>query len=132
MKIKFDMISLFVSNLDQMVKFYRDIVGLDINWHDGDHYVEFIHEGIRFSMFERKMLPDLLGQEAKFPNGINGTFELAINVGDPKNVDTKFNTMVHMGAKAIYAPRNEPWKIRSALVCDPDGNMIEIASDFWD
>ena len=132
MKIKFDMISLFVSDLEKMVCFYRDVVGLEIDWNGEGPYAEFKHEGIRFSMYERKMLPQLLNQDPTFPSGLNGTFELALNVGKPSSVDTTFESMIAKGAKIVYAPRNEPWNMRSAVVLDPDSNMIEIASDFWE
>lgn len=132
MKIKFDMIGIFVEDLSQMVKFYRDAIGLKVEWNGKDPYAEFEHESIRFSMFERKMLPELLGQKPSFPKGLNGTFELAINVGEPQNVNEFFNKIVDLGAKPIYSPRDEPWKMRSAMIADPEGNMIEIASDFWE
>jgi len=132
MKIKFDMFALFVSDLTKMVEFYRDVVGIEINWNGEGPYAEFKHDGIRFSMFERRALPELLGQEATFPEGLNGTFELALNMGDPGNVDKTFEAMVAKGAKVVYSPRNEPWNMRSAMVTDPDNNMIEIASDFWE
>lgn len=132
MAIKFDMIGLFVSDLPQMVAFYRDVVGLEIDWDGSGPYAEFKHEGIRFSMFERKELPNLIGQTPSLPSGINGSFELALNVGEPANVDTTFIKMINGGAKEIYPPRDEPWKLRSALIADPDGNLIEIASDFWE
>ena len=132
MKIKFDMIGLFVSDLKKSVEFYRDVIGLEIDWDSEGSYAEFKHEGIRFSMFERTMLANLFEQKATFPSGLNGTFELALNVGKPANVDTTFESMVAKGAKAVYSPRNEPWKMRSAVVLDPDNNIIEIASDFWE
>jgi catechol 2,3-dioxygenase-like lactoylglutathione lyase family enzyme len=132
MKIKFDMIGLFVSDLHKSVEFYRDVVGLEIDWNGEGAYAEFKHEGIRFSMFERKMLPDLLKQDPSFPSGLNGSFELALNVGEAPNVDSTFESMVAKGAKVVYAPRNEPWKMRSAVICDPDWNLIEIGSDFWE
>lgn len=132
MKIKFDMFALFVTNLTKMVEFYRDVIGIEIDWNDEEPYAEFKHDGIRFSMFERKALPELLGQEATFPKGLNGSFELALNVGKSENVDKTFEIMVAKGAKSVYAPRNEPWNMRSAVIVDPDGNMIEIASDFWE
>lgn len=78
------------------------------------------------------MLPNLLGQEPGYPKGLNGTFELAINVGDPENVDKEFNRIIVNGGKKVYEPRNEPWKMRSAMIADPEGNLIEIASDFWE
>lgn len=132
MKVKFDMIGIFVNDLPKMVDFYKDVVGLDIEWDGSGPYAEFKHEGIRFSMFERKMLPGLLGQDPSYPNGINGTFELAINVGEPKQVDLTFQKMVDAGAKSIYEPRDEPWKMRSSMIADPEGNLIEIGSDFWE
>ena len=132
MKVRFDMIGLFVSDLSNMVNFYRDVVGLEIDWDGSGPYAEFKHDGIRFSMFQREQLASLLGQEPSFPKGINGTFELAINVGEPTNVDATFETMLKGGASEIYPPRDEPWNMRSAMVTDPEGNLIEIASDFWE
>ncbi len=132
MKIKFDMIGIFVNDLGKMVDFYKNCIGLDIDWDGHGPYAEFQHDGIRFSMFERRELPKILGREVSFPNGINGTFELAINVGEPEQVDIAFGKIVEKGAKCVYSPRNEPWKMRSAMVTDPEGNLIEIASDFWE
>ena len=132
MKAKFDMIGLFVGDLPGMVGFYRDVVGVDIEWNGEGPYAEFRHEGIRFAMYERKELPGLLGETPSYPDGLNGTFELAVNVGSKENVDAEFARMTAGGARAVYGPRDEPWKMRSAMVADPEGNIIEIASDFWE
>jgi catechol 2,3-dioxygenase-like lactoylglutathione lyase family enzyme len=132
MVIKFDMIGVFVQDIHRMVAFYKDVVRLEIDWDGEGPYAEFRHEGIRFSMYSRSELPALLGQTPEFPEKLNGTFELAINVGSPANVDARYDEMVSGGARSIYAPRDEPWKMRSAMIADPEGNLIEIASDFWD
>jgi lactoylglutathione lyase len=132
MKIKFDLIGIFVSDLKKMVQFYNKIIGIDIEWDGKGPYAEFKHEGVRFAMYERNELPKLLGKNPSYPKGINGTFELAINVGTPDNVDKVFNRFVTAGATPIYEPRNEPWKMRSAMIADPEGNLIEIGSDFWE
>ena len=132
MKIKFDMIGIFVSDLKKMVRFYNKVIGIDIEWDGKGHYAEFKHEGIRFAMYERNELPKLLGLNPSYPKGINGTFELAFNVGTPDNVDKVFSRFVTAGATPIYEPRNEPWKMRSAMIADPEGNLIEIGSDFWE
>jgi len=129
---RFDMFGIFVSDIQRMVAFYRDVLGVEIDWDGNGPYAEFKHAGIRFSMFERKELPQLLGQPADFTRGLNGTFELAINVGEPQAVDQKFREILAGGGREIYAPRDEPWKMRSAMVADPEGNIIEIASDFWE
>lgn len=132
MKVKFDMIGIFVNDIKRMVDFYHEVVGIAIEWEGSGSYAEFEHEGIRFAMFERDTLPKLLGQTPSYPDGINGTFELAINVGKPENVDETFKKLISNGATQIYEPRDEPWKMRSAMIADPEGNLIEIGSDFWE
>jgi lactoylglutathione lyase len=132
MGTKFDMIGLFVGDIQVMVDFYTKVIGLETDWNGEDPYAEFHHEGIRFSMYTRSELPELLGQTPEYPQRLNGTFELAINVGEPHNVDPTFNEMVAKGATIIYRPRDEPWQMRSAMISDPEGNLIELASDFWE
>lgn len=132
MATRFNMIGIFVGDLSAMVAFYRDVLGVAIEWDGAGPYAEFRHEGIRFAMYERAKLPELLGTEPEFPRRLNGTFELALNVGAPQNVDKEFDRIVAAGGRAVYAPRNEPWKMRSAMITDPEGNLIEIASDFWE
>lgn len=132
MKRKFDMIGIFVEDLAAMVAFYRDVLGLETHWNGEGPYAEFQHEGIRFSMYSRGELPRLLGQTPEFPRHLNGTFELAINVGQPQNVDILFDEIITAGGRVVYAPRDEPWKMRSAMIADPEGNLVEIGSDFWE
>lgn len=132
MSIRFDMITLFVQDLRKMYAFYREVLGLSVIWDGEGPYVEFNHKGIRFAMYERDQLPALLGREVGFPEGLNGTFELALNVGEPEEVDRTYAYFVEKGAGEVYPPRDEPWNMRSAMISDPEGNLIEIASDFWD
>lgn len=132
MKAKIDMIGLFVEDMPKMVAFYRDVLGFPLKAASPDNaFAEFESEGVRLSMFRRALLPQLLGQTPDYPQKLNGTFELAFNVGAKENVDTTFEKLVKGGATAVYAPRDEPWKMRSAMVADPEGNLIEIGSDFW-
>lgn len=127
MGLRFDMIGLFVVDLPAMVRFYRDVLGLEIDYKGGP-YAEFKHEGIRFSMFQRDQLPALLGQTPTYPSGLNGTLELAIDLPRFEDVDKEYGRLVQAGARGIYAPRNEPWGMRSSMVADPEGNLIEVGS----
>ena len=126
--MRFDMIGIFVSDLPQMVSFYRDVLGIPTDWNGEGPFAEFKHEGIRLSMFEREKLPDLLGQKPSYPEGINGTFELAIDFPRFEDVDSEFDRIVKAGGREIYRPRDEPWGMRSSMVADPEGNLIEIGS----
>ena len=128
MGTRFDMIGIFVNDLDQMVSFYRDVLGLEIDWDGKGPYAEFKHDGIRFSMYERAQLPGLLGQPPTYPSGLNGTFELAIDLPTSIDVDREYDRTVKAGARPGYAPRDAPWGMRSSMIADPEGNIIEIGS----
>ncbi len=128
MVTRLDMLGIFVKDLHRMVAFYRDVLGFQIDWDGNGRYAEFEHEGIRFSMYERSQLPTLLGRAPTFPAGLNGTFELAIDLPASADVDREFDRVVKAGAQAIYAPRAEPWGMYSSMVSDPEGNIIEIGS----
>jgi len=57
MKIKFDMIGLFVNDLQETVAFYRDVIRIEIEWSGEGPYAKFKHEGIRFALFETEKTP---------------------------------------------------------------------------
>lgn len=125
---RWDMIGIFASDLSQMVAFYRDVLGFEVDWDGNSPYAEFKNEGVRFSMYARKELPGLLGMEPTYPSGLNGTFELAIDLPTSADVDREFERITAAGARPIYEPRDEPWGMRSSMIMDPEGNIIEIGS----
>lgn len=128
MGIRFDAFGIFVCDIKEMVRFYRDVIGVDMDWDGKGPYAEFKHEGIRFMMYERKELPGYLGTDVSYPKGVNGTFELAIDLPLYSDVDKEFERVVKLGAKPVLSPRTEPWGMRSSFVTDPEGNLIEIGS----
>jgi lactoylglutathione lyase len=130
MGARIDMIGIFVSDLHHMVAFYRDVLGFEIDWDGNGPYAEFQHDGVRFSMYERAQLPALLGQTPTYPSGLNGSFELALDLPTSAEVDREFERVCRAGGQSIYHPRQEPWGMYSSMVSDPEGNMIEIGS--WD
>lgn len=128
MGTRLDMIGLFADDLQAMVAFYRDVMGFAIEWDGQGPYAEFQNDGVRFAMYKRSELAALLGSEPSFPQGINGTFELAIDLPHSADVDLEYERVVAGGAKPVYEPRDEPWGMRSSMVVDPEGNLIEIGS----
>ncbi len=128
MSTRVDMIGIFVNDLQRMVAFYRDVLGFQTGWDGTGPYAEFQNEGVRFSMYERSQLPSLLGQSPTYPSGLNGTFELAIDLPASADVDLEYTRVVKAGGRSIYAPRNEPWGMYSSMISDPEGNIIEIGS----
>jgi lactoylglutathione lyase len=128
MGTRIDMIGIFVSDLRRMVDFYRDVLGFETDWDGQGPYAEFKHDGVRLSMYQRSELPALLGTEPTFPSDLNGTFELAIDLPRSEDVDAEFDRLVAGGARAVYRPRDEPWGMRSSMVADPEGNLLEVGS----
>jgi len=128
MGARFDMIGIFVKDIARMVGFYRDVLGVEIEWDGQGPYAEFKHAGIRFSMYARAELPGLLGQPPTYPADLNGTFELALDLPRFEDVDAEYERVVRAGGRPVYAPRLEPWGMRSSMVADPEGNLIEIGS----
>jgi lactoylglutathione lyase len=127
MGMSFDMIGIFVNDLGKMVEFYRDVLGVEVKT-IGERYAVFGHEGIGFGMFERMILPELLEEEPTYPSGLNGTFELAIDLPRFEDVDIEFARVVEAGAKPVMEPKDVPWGQRASAVADPENNLIEIAS----
>ena len=128
MGTRIDMIGIFVRDLRRMVAFYRDILGFEIDWDGNGPYAEFDNQGVRFSMYERTQLPELLGHAPTYPGGLNGTFELSIDLPTSAEADREYERVVKAGGRSIYAPRDEPWGMHSSMVADPEGNLIEIGS----
>ena len=128
MSARIDMLGIFVRDLVVMVKFYRDVLGFETDWDGNGPYAEFKNDGVRFSMYERTQLPGLLGQTPDYPAGLNGTFEIALDLPSSADSDRMYASVVQAGAKSVYAPRDEPWGMHSSMVADPEGNLIEIGS----
>jgi lactoylglutathione lyase len=128
MTTRLDMVGLFVSDMARMVAFYRDVLGFAVEWDGKGPHAEIKNDGVRFSFYERARLPDLLGETPTYPSGLNGTFELAIDLPTSADVDLEFARVVAAGARPIYAPRDEPWGMRSSMITDPEENIIEIGS----
>jgi catechol 2,3-dioxygenase-like lactoylglutathione lyase family enzyme len=99
-----------------------------VQWDGHGPFAEFANEGVRFSMYERALFPALLGQTPSYPQGLNGTFEIAIDFPTSADADREYARVVQAGARPVYAPRDEPWGMRSSMVADPEGNLIEIGS----
>lgn len=128
MNARIDMLGIFAGNMQVMVPFYHDILGFETDWDGQTPYAEFKNEGVRFSMYRRKELANLFEETPTFPPALNGTFEIALDFPTSADADREYERIVASGARSLYAPRDEPWGMRSSMVADPEGNLIEIGS----
>lgn len=127
MNSKIFAVGLFAKDMQTMVKFYRDVVGLKTNW-NGAPNAEFEMDGTILIMYGRKDFETMTSQKFGYPSGINGTMELAFDLPHFCDVDSEFKRLVDGGALSVMVPTDEPWGQRTSYVADPEGNLIEIGS----
>lgn len=127
-KFTFNTIGLFTTDNKTMVDFYRDIMGFTTDW-DGEDQNVMMHLGdMTLMLFPRVLFEQMTNRQYSYPNGLNGTLEMAFHVPTFKDVDAEYDRAVTMGAKSIFEPQTMPWGQRTCYVADPEGNLIEIHS----
>jgi lactoylglutathione lyase len=116
---RMDYVIQYVESLSRSVTFYRDVIGLKVRI-EGNGYVEFEMANTKFALFDRSMLPDLIGSEGgKPPCG-----EIGFLIED---VDTEAERLRRLGVEILSGPVDRPWRERTLHIADPDGNIIEFA-----
>lgn len=127
-KFTFNTIGLFTTDNKRMVEFYRDVMGFTTDWNGEDANVMMRHGDMQLIMFPREMFELMTSQKYSYPDGMNGTLEMAFHVPTYKDVDAEYSRAVDMGAKPVFAPQTMPWGQRTSYIADPEGNLIEIHS----
>lgn len=127
-KFTFNTIGLFTTDNKKMVDFYRDIMGFTTDWDGEDANVMMHHGDMTLMLFPREMFEIMTSQKYSYPDGLNGTLEMAFHVPTFKDVDAEYDRAVAMGAKSVFQPQTMPWGQRTCYIADPEGNLIEIHS----
>jgi lactoylglutathione lyase len=117
---RLDYVIRFVRDLDRSVAFYRDVLGLTPRVH-GDGYVEFDVENVKFALYERGKLPELIGDVPDDPDG-----EVVFLV---ESVDSWSNRIGSAGLEVLSGPIDRPWGHRTLHFADPDGLIVELAQE---
>jgi len=128
MKIVIDEVGLFVNNMETMVKFYRDIIGLKAEWKNNEPYAEFVTEKSRLIMYGRNDFEKMVSKTFDYPKGLNGTMEIAIPLAKYDDVDKEYKRLMELGVKSVFQPTTMPWGQRTCFVSDSEGNLLEISS----
>jgi len=125
--MKIDCIGLFVNNIEVMVNFYRDIIGLKTNW-NGEQNADLEADNCRLIMYGRKDFEKMVSKIFNYPRGLNGTMEIAFNLKTYNDVDIEHNRLIGLGVESVFPPTTMPWGQRTCYVSDPEGNLLEIGS----
>ncbi len=126
MKPTIALITIWTDHMEDMKRFYHQVLGFPIQTDLGD-YVEFENSGVRFAICKRSVMYQYTNAYQERAAG--QSFELAFPCDSPQAVDAAYNQLIKSGATPICEPRNMPWYQRTAFFADPDGNIHEIFAE---
>lgn len=126
--MRLDGFGLFVEDMGEMIRFYRDVLGFEIKEDENTSNVYLLKDGTLFLLYGRKDFEKMTNRKYEYLKGVNGHFELALYVDTYEEVDKEYERVIGMGAEPILEPTTEPWGQRTCYIADPEGNLIEIGS----
>lgn len=121
---------ILAGDMDSMVQFYRDTLGLQTQWDGGDFAeLETASGALSLWLYSRKEFVKAIGENYIPPKGINQTFEIALWLPSFADVDAEYERLFKLG---LRFPTGEPitysFGIRNFYIADPEGNLLEIGS----
>jgi lactoylglutathione lyase len=120
------LVNLYTRDIDASVEFYRDVLGLRETFRtptDGTpEHVEMTAGGFTVGLGTV--------EAAKRVHGVDSTpgAPAMVVVFWTEDVDTTYAKLVAAGAKKVTEPHDAGNSNRNALVCDPDGNLVELVA----
>lgn len=126
--MKLDGFGLFVEDMGRMIRFYRDVLGFEIQESEDAGNVYLVKDGTLFLLYGRKDFEKMTSRKYEYVKGLNGHAEMALYVDTFEEVDRAFARVVAQGAVPVLEPETEPWGQRTCYIADPEGNLIEIGS----
>ncbi|MDY0209698.1 MAG: VOC family protein [Bacilli bacterium] len=126
--MKLDGFGIFVQDMEKMVTFYRDVLGFDIQWKQGDHNVYLVKDGTLFLFYGRDDFEKMVNRKFEYVQGLNPHYEIALSVPSYRDVDLTYHEVIAKGAISVLPSETEPWGQRTCYIADPEHNLIEIGS----
>jgi len=117
---------LFVEELERTLAFYVGKVGLPVRFR-AEGYVELAVEGSRLALLARSRVSDLAGSThaaRPAPGAHEGSVTLLV-----EDVDRVHRELSLRGVAFLGAPKDRSWGQRTTYFQDPDGHLIEIATN---
>ena len=127
-RFTFNTIGLFTNDNKATVDFYTKTFGFTTSWDGVQPNVEMFLGKNRIILFPRNAFEQMVSKKFQYPEGLNGTVEISLDVPSFTDVDKEYENALKYGATSVLPPTTEPWRQRTCYVADPDGNLIEIGS----
>lgn len=117
---------LFADDFDGALAFYREKVGLPVRFR-ALGYAELAVDGSRLALLARSRVPELAG-ERHTVRPATGAHEGAVTLL-VEDVDRTHRELSGRGVPFLGAPQDRAWGQRTAYFQDPEGHLIEIATN---
>ena len=126
MKFQFAYTRLFVRDCKACYEFYHSILGLEVTFvSEIDTYVELTNGNVKLTLLNRNKITEYFGKQTNVSfeqksDGIALCFQV-------KDVDEACQYLKEKGVEIVSPPWNfADWGIKSALIRDPEGNLLEL------
>lgn len=123
MKLKLDLVTIFTEDVENMRKFYTNIMKLE-EANKLENYVEYKFDTIRFAVCNISEMKNFSDEYLSFKKGNN--FELAFQCETRGELDKALDKIITNGGRLVSKPRIMAWGHYTALFTDPDGNIHEL------
>lgn len=126
--MRFGYTILYVEDVGRSLDFYERALGVRRR---------FLHESGEYGELETGATALAFATHGLAASNLPGVYDsVAENGGRPpfevcfvtEDVEGAYGRAVEAGAEAVTEPQTKPWGQDVAYVCDPDGNLIELAS----
>lgn len=123
---EFSYTRLLVENYAACREFYTSVLGLEVTFtSEIDDYSELTSDDIKLTLLSRDQFSGHFGSGTDFAfDHKSDSIALSFCVS---NVDEAYQYLKTKGVETVSPPWNfADWGVKSALVRDPDGNLIEL------
>ena len=116
-------ITLFVENLEDTKRFYRDVFGLPVHFEDADSVV-FDFGNTLVNLLSETAAHSLIEPATVSQRKEGSRLQLTVHVEDVDGICAKLTAR---GVELLNGPMDRPWGVRTASFVDPGGHIWEIA-----
>ena len=113
---------LFVEDLDKCMKFYRDMLGLEVVFSDDVSHA-FRMEGQDFALVKASTGMEMTSEEALGLGKVAG--HRVMLCADIEDIDAVYKALTAKGLVFIKPPIDQHWGFRTAYFADPEGTVWE-------
>ena len=118
-----------VDDVDAAARFYRDVLGIPLEWEEGAGYVDVKLPGVlHFAIWSRRSAAEATFGDSdaadRVPLGFTVGFEVDGVVATSESIN-------RAGWKILPQPKVEPWNQTTSWFLSPGGALCEVAETPW-